>query len=159
MEQVEGGGAGGAGGGTGSGVGFYLSCRATTHGCSLFGCRTMADVGGGCLSGSTRYSTPGSGSPLACLKGRVMAGVRFNSFTCPNCNALYQLVRVEAGHETGQREPTCRSCGAPLPSREGVFALKYFLLRNAGRVQRSSAALGQEVRTCSMFFWTSAGSE
>ena len=25
----------------------HVSCRATTHGCSLFGCRTMADVGGG----------------------------------------------------------------------------------------------------------------
>ena len=60
----------------------------------------------------------------------------FNSFTCPNCNALYQLVRVEAGPETVHADLTCRSCGAPLPGREDKFVLKYFHLRNAGRVQK-----------------------
>ena len=32
--------------------------------------------------------------------GRIMAGGRppsFNSFTCPNCQALYHIVKVEAG--------------------------------------------------------------
>ena len=53
----------------------------------------------------------------------------FNSFTCPNCQALYQLVKVEAGSETNDRELTCLSCGGPLASREGKFVLKYFLGR------------------------------
>jgi hypothetical protein len=26
------------------------------------------------------------------------------------------------------REPSCLTCGAPLPGREGRFVLKYFLL-------------------------------
>jgi predicted RNA-binding Zn-ribbon protein involved in translation (DUF1610 family) len=52
--------------------------------------------------------------------------VRFN---CPNCNALYQLIKAEAGPETVDRAVTCLSCGAPLPIREADFVLKYFLLR------------------------------
>jgi hypothetical protein len=58
------------------------------------------------------------------------------SFTCPNCNALYQMIRQEAGPETVNSEITCRACGGPLPNREGKFVLKYFLLRKGGRIQR-----------------------
>jgi len=58
------------------------------------------------------------------------------SFTCPTCNALYQMVRQEAGPETVNREITCRVCGGPLPSCEGKFVLKYFMLRKGGRIQR-----------------------
>jgi hypothetical protein len=50
-------------------------------------------------------------------------------FYCPHCNALYDVVRGEAGPETVYREITCRACGGPLPEREGQFVLKYFLLR------------------------------
>jgi hypothetical protein len=57
----------------------------------------------------------------------------FNTFTCPNCKALYQLVKVEAGPETVDRALTCLACGVPLPSREGELVLKYFLLRKATR--------------------------
>jgi len=53
----------------------------------------------------------------------------FNPFTCPNCNALYQVVKVEAGPETDNREITCRACGGPLMAREGKFVFKYFLLK------------------------------
>jgi predicted Zn finger-like uncharacterized protein len=60
----------------------------------------------------------------------------FNSFTCPNCNAIYQMVKVEAGPETVDREVNCRSCGATLPGRDGNFVLKYFMLRKADRVRR-----------------------
>jgi hypothetical protein len=52
-----------------------------------------------------------------------MAGGRppsFNSFTCPNCGALYQVVKVERGPETNNLNLTCRSCGGSLPSREGI---------------------------------------
>jgi hypothetical protein len=68
-----------------------------------------------------------------------MAGGRppsFDSFACPNCNALYQVIKVEAGPETTDQEIACRSCGGPLAGREGKFVLKYFLLRGAGRGRR-----------------------
>ncbi len=57
----------------------------------------------------------------------------FNTFTCPNCGALYQVVKVERGPETVDQELTCLSCGGPLSSGEGQSVLKYFLMRNAGR--------------------------
>jgi RNase P subunit RPR2 len=71
---------------------------------------------------------------------RNMAGGRppsFKSFVCPNCAALYEIVKVEAGPEMTRQEVTCLSCGGPLPAREGKFVIKYFLLREVGRVQKS----------------------
>jgi hypothetical protein len=53
------------------------------------------------------------------------------TYFCPNCNALYQIVKVEAGPEGTSREITCRACGAPFLAREGKFVLKYFMLRQA----------------------------
>ena len=61
------------------------------------------------------------------------AAVQF--FTCASCNALYQVVKAEAGPETRDGEIACRVCGAPLASRDGEFVLKYFLLRKASRQQ------------------------
>ena len=52
------------------------------------------------------------------------AAVHFN---CPHCNALYHLVKTEAGPETKDREITCRACGGPLPACDGMFICKYFL--------------------------------
>jgi transcription elongation factor Elf1 len=65
-----------------------------------------------------------------------MAGRLFNTFTCPDCQALYHIVKVEAGPETIHRAVTCLVCGAKLPSREGESVLKYFLLRKARRRPR-----------------------
>jgi len=62
------------------------------------------------------------------------------SFTCPNCNALYEVVRQEAGPETADREVTCRACDSPFLAREGRFVLKYFLQREGGRIQRRRRA-------------------
>jgi hypothetical protein len=62
-------------------------------------------------------------------------GNRLKMFTCPNCRALYQMVKMEAGPETDSREIVCHVCGGPLAAREGEFALKYFLLRKAARKQ------------------------
>jgi hypothetical protein len=76
---------------------------------------------------------------LDIVGARVMAGGRppsSNSFTCPNCKALYHIVKVEAGSETVHQEVPCRVCAAPLVGREGNFVLKYFLLREAARVQK-----------------------
>jgi predicted Zn finger-like uncharacterized protein len=60
----------------------------------------------------------------------------FNSFTCPNCQAHYYVVKVEAGLETIDRALRCRSCGEPLPSREGRYVLKYFMVRGSGQTPR-----------------------
>ena len=49
----------------------------------------------------------------------------FNPFTCPNCGAYYQVVKVEAGPETDNREIKCQVCSSPLAGREGKFVLKY----------------------------------
>jgi len=48
-------------------------------------------------------------------------------FTCPNCGALYEVVRIEAA-PANDREITCRACGGRLPGREGALILKYFLI-------------------------------
>jgi predicted Zn finger-like uncharacterized protein len=60
----------------------------------------------------------------------------FDTFTCPQCKALYQVVKDEAGPD---REITCRGCGTPLPGRKGKFVLKYFLLRGAERKRHGRA--------------------
>ena len=52
---------------------------------------------------------------------------------CPNCDAMYQVLKAEAGPETDSRQIACRVCGGPLVSREGKTVLKYFLLRSATR--------------------------
>jgi hypothetical protein len=44
-------------------------------------------------------------------------------FNCQNCNALYHLIKVEAGPETIDRKLNCQACGAPLPARDGQFVL------------------------------------
>ena len=69
-----------------------------------------------------------------------MAGGMKPSFSCPHCNALYHVVRGEAGPETVYREITCRACGGLLPEREGEFVLKYFLLRKAPPRDRQARA-------------------
>jgi hypothetical protein len=72
--------------------------------------------------------------------GRIMAGrPKFPMFTCPNCKALYQVVKVEAGLETEDREITCRVCGGPFLGREGKFVLKVFPLEKSS--QNTSAGI------------------
>jgi hypothetical protein len=67
-------------------------------------------------------------------------------FTCPNCKALFQCVKVEAGLETGDIEIGCQVCGGPLAGREGKFVLKYFLLREAIRRERRKWRRGESQR-------------
>ncbi len=49
-------------------------------------------------------------------------------FNCPNCDALYMVVQVQAAPSTLYRYLTCRSCDGPLEAQKGRFILKYFLL-------------------------------
>ena len=66
--------------------------------------------------------------------GLTMARPQRNPFfKCPNCDALYQVVKVEALPEARDHEIKCLVCGEPLAAREGEFVLKYFLLRTAAR--------------------------
>jgi predicted RNA-binding Zn-ribbon protein involved in translation (DUF1610 family) len=73
-------------------------------------------------------------------------------FNCPHCDALYHVVRIEAGPETADRQATCRACGAPLPVREGKVVFKYFLLREragfdprARKGQRTNPRKGHQI--------------
>ena len=59
--------------------------------------------------------------------GEAACVTRFN---CPNCDAIYDLVRAEGESDTTDRDLVCLACGAPLQSREGRFILKYFLLES-----------------------------
>jgi hypothetical protein len=70
--------------------------------------------------------------------GFAMARVVRNPFfKCPTCDALYQVVRVEALPEASDREIKCLVCGAPLDAHDGEFVLKYFLLRTATRKKKA----------------------
>ncbi len=76
------------------------------------------------------------------MTGRKRPPSSFPMFTCPNCNALYQLVKVEAGPESKDGEIPCPACGAPLAGRDGKFVLKYFLLRKGARSRRRALTGG-----------------
>jgi predicted Zn finger-like uncharacterized protein len=64
--------------------------------------------------------------------------VKTESFKCPNCGALYQVVKVDAGPETVDRQIKCHACDALLNGRDGQLVLKYFLTWNPGRLRRAS---------------------
>ncbi len=61
------------------------------------------------------------------MKGEPMSD-EVMRYSCANCGALYDLVRVEAESVGTDCELACLMCSAPLQSRDGRFALKYFLL-------------------------------
>jgi hypothetical protein len=54
-------------------------------------------------------------------------------FKCPTCEAVYNIVRVEAPPEY-TRQLICLNCGAPLLNREGKFALKYYRLEDGREI-------------------------
>jgi hypothetical protein len=53
-------------------------------------------------------------------------------FNCSKCKALYHVVKVAPGREIVEGKVTCRLCGEPLPSREGLSLVKYFLVPTKG---------------------------
>lgn len=66
----------------------------------------------------------------ACYGGPMTEPIKFQ---CPNCEAGYKVVRVEAARTGEDRQLTCLGCGAPLLNREGKFALKYFRTEGSRR--------------------------
>jgi hypothetical protein len=68
--------------------------------------------------------------------------MQFRFFRCKSCFALYQVVKAPAGPETVELEVACRLCNGPLVAREGQFVLKYFLLREASRLDARRAWQG-----------------
>ena len=62
-------------------------------------------------------------------------------FRCKSCFALYQVVKAQAGPETVDPQIACRVCNGPLAAREGHFVLKYFLLREASRLDARRAPI------------------
>jgi hypothetical protein len=52
--------------------------------------------------------------------------------TCPKCQAIYHLIKIEGSPDAKNEGATCQTCGAPLPTpqgQQGEFVLKYFLMR------------------------------
>ncbi len=66
-----------------------------------------------------------------------MPNLQSSPFKCPNCGALYKIVRVEVA-PANDREITCRACGGPLRGREGGLILKYFLVARPGEPAHAS---------------------
>jgi hypothetical protein len=62
-------------------------------------------------------------------------------FSIVKLHALYQVVKAEAGPGTEVGELTCQVCGEPFTPRDGMFVLKYFLLRRASRPRAQPEAL------------------
>jgi len=67
-------------------------------------------------------------------------------FNCPNCKALYQVVKVEVPPVIGERQLICLRCGGPLNAREGRFALKYFFTDRSGRRRPMSSKKTTTIR-------------
>jgi hypothetical protein len=63
-------------------------------------------------------------------------------FRCKSCFALYQVVKAQASPETVDLEIACRVSNGPLLARERQFVLKYFLLREASRLDVRRARQG-----------------
>jgi hypothetical protein len=58
-------------------------------------------------------------------------------FKCANCDALYHVIKVDAGLKAADRKIMCFTCGSALRAQDGNFAFKYFPLGNPGRGQKS----------------------
>jgi hypothetical protein len=50
-----------------------------------------------------------------------------SSFKCPTCDALYQVVKINAGQEAIGRETTCQVCGAQFPAQQGKLISNIYI--------------------------------
>jgi hypothetical protein len=58
-----------------------------------------------------------------------MAEHAYEEFSCPNCQARYKVVRMNAEPGKTYRAVHCRVCHAELAATDGDEILKYFLVR------------------------------
>jgi hypothetical protein len=63
-----------------------------------------------------------------------------NRFNCPNCEALYMVVQVQAEPSKLYRQLTCRSCDGPLVAQRGGSFSNIFFSRSAAKGTESLAA-------------------
>jgi predicted Zn finger-like uncharacterized protein len=63
-----------------------------------------------------------------------MANNRPPLFFCPNCKALYRVIKTEAGPETTDQDVICQECKAPFPAREGRYLFSNILCCERVRV-------------------------
>jgi hypothetical protein len=73
------------------------------------------------------------GSGLSRMAGGPVVRTAEINFTCPHCGSFYEVIRAKASPEAPDPRITCPICDGPLPTREALFVLKYFLLRKADR--------------------------
>ena len=50
-----------------------------------------------------------------------------SSFKCPTCDALYQVVKINAGQEAIGRETTCQVFGAQFPAQQGKLISNIYI--------------------------------
>ena len=50
-----------------------------------------------------------------------------SSFKCPTCDALYQVVKMNAGQEAIGRETTCQVFGAQFPAQQGKLISNIYI--------------------------------
>ena len=78
------------------------------------------------------YGTYASSALVQRKRLRGAAMVRMELFKCPDCGALYRVIKVEAGPETVDHQVSCRACGAPLDGRDRQFVPQIFPLADPG---------------------------
>src|ERR1700733_12697954 len=65
----------------------------------------------------------------------------FDRFTCPNCRALYDVVRVEAGPETVVQDVFCRACDAPIRRPRRKVRAQVFHVAKSGSCSEITALI------------------
>lgn len=67
---------------------------------------------------------------------------------CPNCAAVYNVVRMEVGPDDKIGEIRCLVCGGPLQGGEGKFIYKYLLISNRKDRRRRVVEGSPPARRC-----------
>jgi hypothetical protein len=71
----------------------------------------------------------------------------FIFFKCANCKALYQLIKVEVGPESVDRQITCVLCGALSPAAKAVsFRSTFSCARQRAMAHERAEAHNVDVR-------------
>jgi hypothetical protein len=69
------------------------------------------------------------------------------SYFCDNCDAMYEISKIEGGDTAADPEIACLVCGAPFAAREGAYLLKYLMLRKATRLRKGRPSAAQRAKS------------